>query len=162
MSWQLIGYSVLLLLVANGAPVIASDLLKQHWRWPIDGGRIFFDGRPWLGKSKTWRGGIAAIMATTIVALLLGMDWTLGLSFAALAMIGDLLASFCKRRLAIRESGRAWLLDQLPESLFPLWLLSDELGLTLMAVFIAAALFTILELTLSPLLYRLHLRQRPY
>jgi len=153
---------VILLIVANGAPVIAAGLFKSHWKCPIDGGHLFFDGRPWFGFSKTWRGIIAAMLATSLVAILLGNDWQLGMFFAGLALLGDLLASFAKRRMGIAVSGRAWLLDQLPESFLPVVFLRDAIGLSLMEVFIVVGAFTILDLALSPVLYRLNIRRRPY
>jgi len=162
MQFIQIGLCVTLLIVANGAPVIAAGLLKSHWKYPIDGGRLFFDGRPWFGHSKTWRGIFSTMLATSLVAILLGFDWQLGMLFAGLAMLGDLLASFSKRRMGIAVSGRAWLLDQLPESFLPVLFLSGAIGLSLLEVFIAVGIFTILDLALSPLLYRLHIRKRPY
>lgn len=154
--------SVILLIVANGAPVIATDLFKNHFQCPIDGGHLFFDGRQWLGHSKTWRGVVAAILATSLVAIFLGFDWQFGILFACLAMTGDLLASFSKRRIGITVSGRAWLLDQLPESILPVLLLHDTLGLSLSEVVIVVTVFVLLDIALSPLLYRLHIRRSPY
>lgn len=157
-----IGLCVILLIVANGAPVIATNTFKNHFQFPLDGGHLFIDGRPWLGHSKTWRGVIAAILATTIVAIFLGLGWQFGILFAGLAMTGDLLASFSKRRIGIAVSGRAWLLDQLPESILPVLLLRDSLGLSLSDVVIVVAVFTLLDIVVSPLLYRLHIRRKPY
>ena len=162
MQYLQIGYSVLLLVVANGAPVIAADLFKNRWKSPIDGGNLFLDGRPWLGHSKTWRGICASFLATSLVAELLGIGWKGGLVFASLAMAGDLMASFSKRRMKIVESGRAWFLDQLPESLLPALLLSQSLGLSVAEAAIAVTIFTLLDIVVSPLLYRLHIRRRPY
>ena len=162
MEYIQIGLCVILLIVANGAPVIAADLLKNHWEYPIDRGHLFFDSRPWFGRAKTWRGIVAAILATSIAAILLGFDWRLGMGFACLAMLGDLLASFAKRRMNITVSGRAWLLDQLAESILPVFLLRDALGLSLSEVVTVVVLFLILDVVLSPLLYHLHIRNRPY
>jgi hypothetical protein len=162
MQYLGLGLSVTLLIVANGAPVIATDLFNNHIKYPIDGGHLFFDERPWLGHSKTWRGVIAAILTTTLVARLFGFDWQFGILFSGLAMTGDLLASFIKRRIGITVSGRAWLLDQLPESILPVLLLRDTLGLSLPEVVLVVAVFTLLSIVVSPLLYRLHVRRRPY
>jgi CDP-2,3-bis-(O-geranylgeranyl)-sn-glycerol synthase len=153
---------VILLVVANGAPVVIADLFKSHWNRPIDGGHLFLDGRPWLGRSKTWRGILSAMLATCLVAILLGFDWQLGMLFASLAMLGDLFASFCKRRMGLAVSARAWFLDQIPESFLPALFIREAIGLSLVDVFIAVAIFTLLDLVLSPLLYRLNIRQRPY
>ena len=64
---------LLLLVTANGAPVVAGLLLGKRWDWPLDNNIRFTDQRPLLGPSKTLRGLVAAIVATAIVATLLGM-----------------------------------------------------------------------------------------
>ena len=154
---------LLLLITANAAPVLAADIFKSRAAWALDGGLCFVDGRPWFGAAKTWRGVISALLASGLLAEILGLGWQLGTSFGALAMAGDLLSSFLKRRVGIAVSGRAWLLDQLPESALPVLLLQQPLGLTsLWQALGVIALFLILDITLSPLLYRLRLRKRPY
>ena len=64
---------LLLLLIANGAPVIARHLFELRFNFPLDGGLNFFDGQPLLGESKTLRGVVLSVIATTIVAILLHM-----------------------------------------------------------------------------------------
>lgn len=162
MNWMAISQSLLLLLAANGAPIMARKLLCGRFAYPLDGGRHFFDGRRWLGRSKTWRGVLAALLLTSLVAKLLGLPVGLGFCFAALTLVGDLVASFCKRRLSYLESSHAPGLDTVPESLLPLWLLQDELALSNMDMVVACAVFFFLGEGLSPLLYRWHLRRRPY
>ena len=44
-----------MLVLANGTPVVAAGLLKNRWSAPVDGGRLLSDGRPVFGESKTWR-----------------------------------------------------------------------------------------------------------
>ena len=153
---------LLLLLAANGAPVVARLVLGQRLASPLDGGRCFIDGRPLIGPAKSWRGVIAAVVVTSLFALLLHYGWWLGALLGLLAMVGDLIASFIKRRLAIPSHGRAMGLDQLPEALLPLWLLQAPLGLDWRQVIAITLLFMLLNLLLSPLLYRLHIRRRPY
>jgi len=151
-----------LLVVANGAPVVASLLLGERCAAPIDGGRCLADGRPLFGTSKTWRGLVAAVLVCAVGGALLGMGWGVGALFGLLSMLGDLLASFSKRRLGIPPSGRARFLDQLPEALLPLAVLREALGLDWPGVLLATAGFTLFEWLVSPWLYRLHIRQRPY
>ena len=153
---------LLLLLVANGAPILARQLLGQRFDSPLDRGYRFFDNRPLLGPNKSWRGVVAALLATTLCALLLGAVWWLGALLALLSMLGDVLASFIKRRLEIAPQGKLVGLDQIPEALLPLWLLRDALGLDSVQILLTVALFVLLDLTLSPLLYRWHIRLRPY
>lgn len=95
---------------------------------PIDGGRTW-GGRRILGDGKTWRGTIVGILAgVALAAVLNAVEPTasdaLGVALPAFpatamvalpagALLGDVLASFLKRRTG-RERGAAFpLLDQL-------------------------------------------------
>lgn len=154
--------SLLLLLLANGAPIIAEYLMKARGAWRIDGGRSFIDGEPLFGESKTWRGIIAATLACWLMGLVLGYPGMLGVVFALYAMLGDLITSFIKRRLHIPASGRMTGLDQLPESLLPLLLLQQELGLGLIDIAMVVAAFLLFGEALSRLLFHWQIRKRPY
>lgn len=153
---------LLLLVLANGAPIIVRQWLGARFDTPLDGGHRFIDGRPLLGGSKSWRGVVVALLVTTPFAMLLGESWWLGLLFALLSMLGDALASFVKRRLAVAVHGRVLGLDQVPEALLPVWLLRESFGLDGEQVLYCVVLFMLLEMSLSPLLYRWHVRLRPY
>ncbi len=113
------------------------------------------DGRPLLGKSKTWAGffiggtvGLLAglleeyllllappslqlvpLFAGSLVASILPVAL---LSYGALA--GDALGSFVKRRLGTDSGGRSPLLDQLPFLLLPMALI----GIAAPSLFVAA------------------------
>ncbi len=153
---------LLLLLVANGAPIVAHNIFQARFLQPVDGGRLAWDGRPWFGASKTWRGLLAALVSTPLVAWLLAYPAHLGLVVALGAMCGDLFSSFIKRRLRIPASGQALGLDQIPEALLPLLLCAPLLNLhawDFVGILIA---FFVLELVLSRVLYMLHIRKRPY
>src|ERR1035438_7716287 len=129
------GLRLLLLLgLANTAPLVAKRWFGTRWVLPLDCGLKFFDGRPLLGSSKTIRGLVAAIAATTLAAPLLGLPATLGALLGAGAMLGDALSSFIKRRMGAAPSTRATGLDQIPEALVPLLALQGLLGLTLVQV----------------------------
>ena len=153
---------LLLLGVANASPVVATRLLDPRWRTPLDGGMRFFDGRPLLGPSKTVRGAIAAIAATTLAAPVLGIPLGLGALIGAAAMTGDALSSFTKRRLGIAPSGRAMGLDQIPESILPLLLVQGPLGLSSFQILGITVIFFALEIPLARLFYRLGVRKTPY
>jgi hypothetical protein len=153
---------ILLLMTANGAPIILRWLLGARYTWPLDGGLLLADGRPLFGASKTLLGLIAALLCATLLAWLLGWHPLLGLLFAAMAMLGDLLASFIKRRLAIPPSGIAPGLDQIPESLLPLLAVRGVLDLSWLQISLIVVTFIALDYLLSFVLYRLHIRQHPY
>jgi CDP-2,3-bis-(O-geranylgeranyl)-sn-glycerol synthase len=153
---------VLLLAVANGTPVLAKRLLGSRGAWPLDRGATFADGRPLFGASKTLRGIVLAIPATALAATLIGLPWEMGLLTGALAMAGDLLSSFVKRRLGLAPSSRALGLDQVPESLLPLLVAKNTLGIGWADVALGTVLFVAGEIVLSRWLYRLHIRDQPY
>ncbi len=162
MDYALAGQLLLLLTLANGAPILARLLFGQRYQWPVDGSRCFPDGRPLLGPSKTWRGIVAAIVLTPPAALLLGIPFSAGLLLGAGAMAGDVLSSFIKRRLNIRSSGMALGLDQIPEALLPLLLVQQQLRLHDAELIQLTLAFMALELVLSRIFYHLHIRKQPY
>lgn len=143
---------ILLLIVANAAPVILSLMLGHHGNWPLDGNRRLADGHPLLGPSKTIRGIIAAVMLTALAAPLFDLSWLQGAGFGLLAMLGDIGSSFTKRRLGLASGYSVPLLDQLPETLLPLWVLQPALGPTAMEILAAVAVFIVIDLLLSHLL----------
>jgi CDP-2,3-bis-(O-geranylgeranyl)-sn-glycerol synthase len=151
-----------LLSVANGAPVISAKALGRRCSWALDGGFQFFDGNPLFGKSKTIRGIGTSILSSTIVAPLLELDWKIGATVGAVAMGGDLFSSFVKRRLNLAPSSRATGLDQIPESLFPLLACRAVLALSALDITACVAAFLVGEMLLSRLLYKVHIRDRPY
>lgn len=151
-----------LLIVANGVPVLVTRLLGRRAAWPLDAGLLAWDGRPLLGSSKTVRGFVASVLATAGAAALLGLGWPLGVLFGAASMVGDLFSSFLKRRLGIESSGQAAGLDQIPEALLPLLACYALLPLDAVLVVILVTLFTLGQVLLSPLMYRLGIRRRPY
>jgi CDP-2,3-bis-(O-geranylgeranyl)-sn-glycerol synthase len=153
---------LILLSVANGAPVIAKLLLGDRFAWPLDGNARFVDGRPLLGASKTIRGVVLAVLATSMVAPLLALAPGTGALVGAGAMAGDLLSSFTKRRLDFKPSSRATGLDQIPESLIPALLCRQDMALSATDVAAVVAVFFVGEIVLSRLLFRLRIRDRPY
>src|SRR5205807_6684279 len=153
---------LILLMLANGTPVIAKKLLGERYSYPLDGNLTFADGRPLFGRSKTIRGIVLAVLVTTAGAPLIGLGWKTGLLVGSFAMAGDLFSSFCKRRLGLPSSSRASGLDQVPESLLPLLACRDLLALTAADIVICVAMFVIGEVVLSRLLYAFRLRDRPY
>ena len=162
MDITLIAHTLVLLSIANGAPVLAKKLLGDHLARPIDGGARFADGRPWLGSSKTIRGLVVSIVATTAVAPIVGIPWKLGLLAAVAAMAGDLIASFIKRRLGYASSAMALGLDQIPESLLPALALMPFLRLSLWDITAIVLIFSVATPILSRLLFRLGVRDQPH
>lgn len=149
MRFWLISELLLLLVVANGTPVVVALLLGPRFNRPLDAGRLFFDQRPWLGKSKTIRGVLAAIIASSLCAPLAGLTSIQGAFFGGLAMAGDLLSSFTKRRLGCPSSCSRPGLDQLPETLLPLLVLQPVHAATIPEMIVIATAFVVIDLLLS-------------
>jgi len=150
---------LLLLLLANGAPAVLGLLFGPAAR-PVDGGRVWWDGRPVFGRSKTWRGLAAALVLTPTAAWILGCGGSLGLTIALAAMVGDLLASFTKRRLGLVSSASVPVFDQLPETLLPALLVAEAMGLDWIDLGLAIGAFVVLDLVLTPVGKRLAGRRR--
>lgn len=153
---------LLLIITANGAPIIGRLLLEGQWSAPLDGGVTFMDGRPVFGKSKTYRGVAFSLVGTVLAADVLGMPWDIGLMVGGLAMTGDCLSSFIKRRLGYDSGAMALGLDQIPESLLPLLGVWGALSLSAVGIMATVAAFMVFELIFSPLLFKFHIRQHPY
>lgn len=134
---------VLFLLLVNGLPPLAAILLHQRWERPIDGNRLCRDGQPLLGSHKTFRGLAAGILGGLIGAPLIGAAWWAGAILGLLAMIGDMLSSFIKRRQAITCGRSSFLLDQLFESLLPLLFANSFLPLTLADNLLVLTIFSL-------------------
>jgi CDP-2,3-bis-(O-geranylgeranyl)-sn-glycerol synthase len=101
-------------LAANGAPV-----LLRYAGTPIDGGRLFVDGRRVLGDGKTWEGFATGSLYGSILAILIS-SFTCkpilaygGILASIGAMLGDMLGAFVKRRLGLERGAPAPILDQL-------------------------------------------------
>ncbi|MDF2117113.1 CDP-archaeol synthase [Roseiarcaceae bacterium H3SJ34-1] len=155
-------HALLLLAIANGSPVFAKKLLGERWATPLDCGLVMVDGQPLFGRSKTIRGLLVAIVLSTALALLLGLDAMTGALAGSSAMAGDLLSSFTKRRLKLPPSSMAPGIDQVPESLIPLMICAPRLGLSILDVALGTVFFWLGELILSRWLYALKIRDRPY
>jgi CDP-2,3-bis-(O-geranylgeranyl)-sn-glycerol synthase len=153
---------LILIVTANGTPILLDDLLGPRWAWPLDAGRRLGDGRRLLGRSKTLRGLVVATGATAVVAMLLGLTLLTGALVGLLAMLGDALSSFAKRRLGLEPGDRAIGLDQVPESLLPLLVLMGPYGLDWLDLASLVLAFTLFSLLVSRILYSFKLRKRPH
>jgi len=96
---------------ANAVPVIFGG------GSPIDGGRLFRDGKPIFGAHKTWRGFVSGLVVGTLVGfgLSLVIDYSVLLGFAISlgALLGDLVEAFFKRRLGFEPGASLPVADQL-------------------------------------------------
>ncbi len=151
-----------LIIVANGSPIIGRWIMNGFWEMPIDGGALFIDGRPILGTSKTYRGLACSLVGTLLAGALMGLSWKISLIVSALAMVGDCLSSFVKRRFGYPSGAKALGLDQIPESLFPMLGMWNVLNLSVLGLGLTVVIFVVAELVLSVMLYKLDIRKHPY
>jgi len=92
---------------------------------PIDFGMNFFDGKPLLGKGKTFKGTFSGIFFASLAGLAISLVFPqtkalIGANYfyyAALlaggAVLGDFVGSFLKRRIGLARGKSVILLDQL-------------------------------------------------
>jgi CDP-2,3-bis-(O-geranylgeranyl)-sn-glycerol synthase len=153
---------LLLLICANGAPILLDKALGPRMNFPLDGALKAWDGRRLLGESATVRGVMAAVIATAALATLLGQGPRTGAVVGLLSMCGDAFSSFVKRRLGLAPGEKATGLDQVPESLLPLLAVAERYGLTWRDVALLVLAFTLFDMVASRVLYRLNLRKRPH
>jgi CDP-2,3-bis-(O-geranylgeranyl)-sn-glycerol synthase len=107
---------------ANAAPVIFGG------GKPMDFGKKFFDGKPFLGAHKTFRGFLAGIIVGTLVGLAqtiiyenILFDYNsqfqysilLGFMLSIGALTGDLIESFIKRRISRSPGSSLPVADQI-------------------------------------------------
>ena len=159
---MLVSKMLFLLATANGVPVFMKKILGEALAYPIDGGMTLSDGRPLLGKSKTVRGVVSSILATSLCAPLIG--WTVGAGavVGAAAMGGDMLSSFLKRRMKIPPSGMATGLYQIPEALLPALAARGIVPLSYCDILLVVCGFFIGALIVSRAFYILRFRDQPY
>ncbi|MEM2013940.1 MAG: CDP-archaeol synthase [Desulfurococcaceae archaeon] len=100
-------------MIANAMPVLIEG------RCRVDRGIVFIDGKPLLGRNKTWEGLLSgltgAYIAGSIIAYFtLDPGYPLvSLGAGAFALLGDLLGAFIKRRLGLKPGEPFVPLDQL-------------------------------------------------
>ncbi len=102
-----------------------SSAMLLGGKTPLDLGSRFLDGKPFLGKGKTFKGTILGIAAGTIASatifflfseatLLLTANYLLlGFLLSVGAIAGDMIASFFKRRVGVQQGMEVLFLDQL-------------------------------------------------
>lgn len=143
MSVQHFLSALVLLWLINFAPPLLAFLFDKRWSAPLDGGRLFWDGKPLFGPHKTIRGIIGAVVMGFAVAPMMGLPAVVGGGAAVLSMIGDLVSSFIKRRFNLPSGSTVPLLDQLFEGVFPILALFPYVGTHPLAIGILVSLFCI-------------------
>ena len=94
---------------------------------------------------------VTANTAAWAPAQLAGLGFGLGAAFGALALLGDAVLSFVKRRLRMRPGTEVLGLDQLAEAILPLVVLRRPLGLGPVDILVVAAAFLVLDVAATKL-----------
>ena len=96
---------------ANAIPVITGG------GYPLDFGKKFFDGKPILGKNKTFQGFFSGLIIGTTVGLVESAFFSYPLLFGLLlslgALFGDLAGAFVKRRIGLASGDLLPVIDQI-------------------------------------------------
>lgn len=153
---------LLILISANGAPVILQRYFRARYAWPIDGGYTLSDGRSLFGASKTWRGVIGGTVCSAVLAWLVGFTLLFGFIFGLLSLLGDLASSLIKRRMNLPCSSKAFGIDQIPEAILPLSVCAYYMEYGAKTVLLVTLSFFLLNVLVSPILYQLGIRKNPH
>ncbi len=162
---------------SNGLAAVVPKALQRTT--PIDMGRMFIDGRRIFGDGKTVEGFVFGSLLGFLLSLLLYKtlapalltschncyvpDVPTTLILCVLALSGDLLGSFIKRRIGLPRGAPAPLLDQLNFIMFPLvYLYLMTSIVTAEFVAICVLLTLTLHLLANLLAYKLHIKSVPW
>ena len=141
--------ALLLLVTSQVTPVVLARALGPTWAAPIDGGRRLSDEHYVFGPHKTWRGLIGGTVTAAVAGSFLSVGLVLGAAFGFLALLGDLISSFIKRRMGCSSGADMPFLDQLPEALLPMLSLHGALQLDLQSIVGTTFIFFLLDLLLT-------------
>lgn len=145
--------ALLLLIVANAAPVLLAKLSGERRSAPLDFG-YRLRGERLFGSHKTWRGWAAGTLACTIAAVFLELPIVLGAGFGAVSLFGDALSSALKRRLWFKPGAEIVGLDQCGEVLLPLVSFARPLSLRPADMVVVTFLFVALDVATAGLRHR--------
>jgi CDP-2,3-bis-(O-geranylgeranyl)-sn-glycerol synthase len=148
------GRALLMIAAASTAPWAVARVCGNRWTWPLDFDSTLWDGQRLFGAHKSWRGLVAGIAASALVGWAFGPGWLVGCGVGALALAGDVMSSAIKRRLNRPPGAEVPGLDQVPEALLPLLLLREPLGISAATALMLTFVFTILDLSFTPLRHR--------
>jgi len=145
---------------ANATPVIAGGGTK------IDFGKNFIDGKRLFGNSKTFRGFLFGWLIGLCVGLVVCYFFEFPFLFAILtpfgALLGDLTATFIKRRINIPPGGMFPIIDQLDFVVgaiifsLPLYVINWQIAMVALMITPPIHLFT------NFCAYKLKLKKNPW
>jgi len=148
---------------ANAVPVVAGG------GRPVDFGKNFFDGKPFFGKNKTFRGFFFGLAVGVFVGLVESLVFSYPVQFSVLfsvllplgALIGDLAGAFLKRRLGIAPGGLLPIVDQV-DFVVGAILFSLPLAINLELAIAVIIITPPIHLLTNFLAYKLKLKENPW
>ncbi len=165
--------------IANGSPPVITKILRKQCL-PIDLGKNFIDNKRVFGDGKTYEGFIGGILAGYSISLLV-YKFVLYLAppnvvaflrkltpvdiflLCVLALLGDLLGAFIKRRLGLPRGAPAPLLDQLDFIVFPFLYMYYKVGIQDPMLYVIAVFLTVaLHLLTNFIAYKLGIKSEPW
>ena len=142
---------------------------------PVDFNKNFFDSRPILGKGKTFKGTILGITAGIIIAAAINglipeqtaqyysVNYLLiAALLVALAILGDIIGSFIKRRLNIERGKPVLLLDQLDFVIVPMLFLWSQKFVSLTEIIIVLVITLIVHRAANYIAFKFKLKRVPW
>lgn len=154
--------------VANMAPVLFKWLPVLNT--PIDFGRSIH-GQRIFGQNKTWRGLLIGILAGIVVVYLQQKFYPgygtenfilLGALLGGGALLGDLVKSFFKRRVAIAPGQSWWFFDQIDWIVGALVLVSFYKSVSWQIWLTALVIFGLLHPVINLVGYYLGIKQNKF
>ncbi|MBN2336858.1 CDP-2,3-bis-(O-geranylgeranyl)-sn-glycerol synthase [Candidatus Bathyarchaeota archaeon] len=140
---------------ANASPVVFGGGA------PLDGGRTWLDGKPFLGSHKTVKGTFFGVAVGLIVGLLQGN--LLGGALQSVgAITGDIVASFFKRRWNLHPGESMPLVDQLDFITFAIVMSYPVQRTSLESILIILVLTVPLHYIVNYVAWALRLKDHPW
>jgi len=140
---------------ANASPVVfgGGD--------PLDGGRKWLDGKPFLGSHKTVKGTLFGILVGAAVGFLQGNPRG-GVLQSVGAVAGDIVASFFKRRWNLMPGESMPLVDQLDFITFAVLLSYPVQGVSLAEASFILVLTVPIHYAVNYVAWLLGLKEHPW
>ena len=140
---------------ANGSPVILGG------GEPLDGGRKWLDGKPFLGSHKTVKGTLLGFAVGAVVGVLQGNPLGGALQSVG-AVAGDIVASFFKRRWNLRPGEGMPLVDQLDFITFAVLLSYPVQRTSVEAMLVILVLTVPIHYIVNYIAWLLRLKEHPW
>ena len=145
--------------IANIVPVLVRKI--DFLNIPVDF-HLKFKGQPIFGKNKTIRGVFFGVLAAMLYGSVTELGTLSSATMGFLALLGDLLGSFIKRRLSIYPGQTCFPLDQIDWSVLPITYLFINALISVKQALIIFILCTVLHPVINLAGYYLKLKSNKF